>query len=163
MHKVAYASLSSEVPCPALPAGAAAGSSLALPAPALGQSYSRPEVVPGPCQPEGRDEFAIVGADRIASTEEGTLHADAAQDVQREPRWAKGPRRGKRDTPSCSPTKPAIMANQDGRTMAYFLAPFGSESREAVRRNANFHAVYFAVCHGLEAGQASVRDLPGLA
>jgi hypothetical protein len=147
---------------PRLPAGAAAALLLALSAPALAQSYSRPEVVRGLCQPEGCDEFAIVGADRIASTEEGTL-------MRTRLRTFSASRDGRKDLGEesgyvfCSPTKPAIMANQDGRTMAYFLAPFGSESREAVRRNANFHAVYFAVCHGLEAGQASVRDLPGLA
>jgi hypothetical protein len=146
---------------PRLPAGAAA-MLLALSTPALAQSYDRPDVVRGLCQPEGCDEFAIVGTERLASTEEGTL-------IRTRLRTFSASRDGRRDLGEesgyvfCSPTKPAIMANQDGRTMAYFIAPFGTESRETVRRNANYHAVYFAVCHGLEAGHASVRDLPGLA
>lgn len=64
----------------------------------------------------------------------------------------------------CSRTKPAVVAEKDGRTMAYFLAPFATkESRETIRQNANFHALYFSLCHNLEAGRAAVRDLAGVA
>ena len=64
----------------------------------------------------------------------------------------------------CSPTRPAIMAEQNGQTMAFFLAPFATqESRESVRKNANFHALYFAICHGREAGKAAVHNLAGVA
>jgi hypothetical protein len=64
----------------------------------------------------------------------------------------------------CSRTKPAIMAEQNGQTMAFFLAPFATqESRESVRQNANFHALYFAICHGREAGRAAVNSLAGVA
>jgi hypothetical protein len=132
---------------------------LVLSSPALAQSYNRGNAVRGLCQPDGCDEFAIVAADRIAATEEGTLfktrlrtfHASGAgrQDLGEENGYV-----------YCSPTKPAIMADQDGRTMAYFLAPFStSDSRETIRRNSNYHAVYFTICHGAEAGRAAVRDL----
>src|SRR3954462_4039580 len=48
--------------------------------------------------------------------------------------------------------------------MAFFLAPFATqESRESVRQNANFHALYFAICHGREAGKAAVHNLAGVA
>jgi hypothetical protein len=51
-----------------------------------------------------------------------------------------------------------------GRTMAFYLAPFSSrESRETIRQNANFHALYFSICHGMEAGRAAVQSLPGVA
>src|SRR3954447_1581414 len=56
------------------------------------------------------------------------------------------------------------MAEQNGRTMAFFLAPFATqESRESVRQNANFHALYFTICHGREAGKAAVHNLAGVA
>ena len=64
----------------------------------------------------------------------------------------------------CSRTSPAILADREGRTMAFFLAPFATaESREDARKNANYHAVYFAICHGTEEGKAAVRDLQGVA
>lgn len=64
----------------------------------------------------------------------------------------------------CSRTTPAIVAEKNGRTMAFRLAPFATkESRETIRQNANFHALYFSICHGLEAGRAAVRNLPGVA
>jgi hypothetical protein len=48
--------------------------------------------------------------------------------------------------------------------MAFYLAPFSTkESRETIRQNANFHALYFSICHGMEAGRAAVQNLPGVA
>jgi len=32
-----------------------------------------------------------------------------------------------------------------------------------VRKNANFHALYFTICHGREAGKAAVHNLAGVA
>ena len=56
------------------------------------------------------------------------------------------------------------MAEQNGKAMAFYLAPFATEeSRESVRRNANFHALYFTICHGMEAGKAAVHNLAGIA
>ena len=64
----------------------------------------------------------------------------------------------------CSQTKPAIVAEKSGRAMAFYLAPFATqESRETIRQNANFHALYFSICHGLEVGRAAVRNLPTVA
>ncbi len=64
----------------------------------------------------------------------------------------------------CSRTKPAIVAEKAGRTMAFYLAPFSTrDSRETIRQNANFHALYFSICHGMEAGRAAVQNLPGVA
>ena len=48
--------------------------------------------------------------------------------------------------------------------MAFYLAPFFTrESRETIRQNANFHAVYFGICHGMEAGRAAVQNLSDVA
>jgi hypothetical protein len=56
------------------------------------------------------------------------------------------------------------VAEKNGRTMAFYLAPFSTrESRETIRQNANFHALYFSICHGMEAGRAAVRNLSGVA
>jgi hypothetical protein len=64
----------------------------------------------------------------------------------------------------CSRTKPAIVAEKHGRTMAFYLAPFSTqESREIIRQNANFHALYFSICHGPQAGRAAVQNLSGVA
>src|SRR5215217_2542505 len=130
---------------------------------ASAQDYNRQDLVRGLCQKDGCDEFTILAADRIKTTEEGqlfktrlkTFHASHA---------------GRRDRGEengyvfCSPTRPAIMAEQSGQTMAFFLAPFATqESRESVRQNANFHALYFTICHGREAGKAAVHNLAGVA
>jgi hypothetical protein len=130
---------------------------------ALAQDYNRQDLVRGLCQKDGCDEFTILAADRIKATEEGTLfktrlktfHASHAG------RQDRGEENG---YVYCSRTKPAIMAEQNGQTMAFFLAPFATqESRESVRQNANFHALYFAICHGREAGKAAVHNLAGVA
>src|SRR5215211_7380313 len=130
---------------------------------ALAQDYNRQDLVRGLCQKDGCDEFTILAADRLRTTEEGTLfktrlktfHASHAG------RQDRGEENG---YVFCSPTRPAIMAEQNGQTMAFFLAPFATqESRESVRQNANFHALYFAICHGREAGKAAVHNLAGVA
>src|SRR5215203_7238164 len=130
---------------------------------ASAQDYNRQDLVRGLCQKDGCDEFTILAADRIRATDEGTLfktrlktfHASHAG------RQDRGEENG---YVFCSPTRPTIMAEQNGQTVAFFLAPFAThESRESVRKNANFHALYFAICHGREAGKAAVHDLAGVA
>src|SRR4051795_1259469 len=125
---------------------------------ALAQDHNRQDLVRGLCQKDGCDEFTILAADRVKTTEEGTLfktrlktfHASHAG------RQERGEENG---YVYCSPTRPAIMADQNGQTMAFFLAPFATqESRESMRQNANFHALYFTICHGREAGKAAVHN-----
>ena len=56
------------------------------------------------------------------------------------------------------------MAEKNGKTLAFFIAPFATEEkRESVRQNANFHALYFTICHDREAGKAAVHNLSGVA
>jgi hypothetical protein len=55
---------------------------------------------------------------------------------------------------------PAILSEQDGRTVAFMLAPY---ARREARENTNFYALYFAMCHGTEAGRAAARDWRGVA
>ena len=131
--------------------------------PALSQSYDRPDLVRGLCRPDGCDEFTILSAERLRTTDKGALlktrikgfHASYA---------GRKPLGEENGYVHCSSTKPAIMAEQNGRVAAFYLAPFATEeSRESVRRNATFHALYFAICHGPEAGRSAVRDLAGVA
>ena len=136
---------------------------LVLSAPALAQTYTRSDIVRGLCQPDGCDEFTVLRADRIAANDEGTLlktrvrtfHASTAGRQER----------GEQDGyVFCSRTKPALMAERAGRTMAFYLAPSATaESRERIRQNASFHALYFSLCHGTEAGKAAVHNLSGVA
>src|SRR3954466_16318303 len=130
---------------------------------ALAQDYNRQDLVRGLCQKDGCDEFAILAADRIKTIEDGTLFKTRLQTFHA----SYGGRRDQGQENGyvfCSPTRPAIMAEQSGQTMAFFLAPFATqESRESVRKNANFHALYFGICHGREAGKAAVHNLAGVA
>ena len=81
--------------------------------PALAQDYNRQDVVRGLCQKDGCDEFTILAADCLTTAEEGTLvktrlktfHASHAgrQDRGEEDGYV-----------FCSPTRPAIMAEQNG-------------------------------------------------
>ena len=130
---------------------------------ALAQDYNRQDIVRGLCQKDGCDEFTILAADRIRTTDEGTLFKTRVQTfhASHAGRQERGQENG---YVFCSPTRPAIMAEQNGQTMAFFLAPFATqEGRESVRQNANFHALYFTICHGREAGKAAVHNLAGVA
>jgi hypothetical protein len=130
---------------------------------ASAQDYNRQDLVRGLCQKDGCDEFTILAADRIRTSDEGTLFKTRVQTfhASHAGRQERGQENG---YVFCSSTRPAIMAEQNGQTMAFFLAPFATqESRESVRKNANFHALYFAICHGWEAGRAAVHNLAGVA
>jgi len=134
-----------------------------LSTPALAQSDDRPDIIRGLCRPDGCDEFAILAASPLAQGGEGTL-------MQTRVKTFHASSSGRREFGAengyvyCSPTKPAILAEKNGHTMAFYLAPFETrESRETIRQNATFHALYFSICHGPEAGRAAVRNLSGVA
>jgi hypothetical protein len=136
---------------------------LVLATPAFAQTYDRSHIIRGLCRPDGCDEFAILAASPLIKGGEGTLMQT----------WVKtfhASSSGRRELSEengyvyCSRTKPAIVAEKGGRTMAFYLAPFSTrDSRETIRQNANFHTLYFSICHGLEAGRAVVQNLPGVA
>jgi len=134
-----------------------------LASPAFAQSYNRSDIVRGLCQPDGCDEFKILRADQVAATEEGSLVKTRLRTFHASSSGRKD--RGEQDGyVFCSQTRPAIIAERDGRTMAYYLVPSATiASRETIRRNANFHALYFSACHGPEAGRAAVHNPSGVA
>ena len=113
--------------------------------PALAQDYNRQDIVRGLCQQDGCDEFTVLAADRLKATDGGTLLRTRIQGFHAS-HAGRQERRQEDGYVYCSPTRPAIMAEENGQTIAFFLAPFATqESRESVRKNANFHALYFAV------------------
>jgi hypothetical protein len=134
-----------------------------LATPVFAQTNDRSDIIRGLCRPDGCDEFAILAASPLIKGGEGTL-------LQTRVKTFHASSSGRRELSAengyvyCSRTKPAIVAEKGGRTMAFYLAPFATrESRETIRQNANFHALYFSICHGLQAGRAAVRNLPGVA
>jgi len=136
---------------------------LILATPAIAQAYDRTDLVRGVCRPDGCDEFAIVSVSPMADGGDGTLMRTRVKTFRAN---ATGRRELSEENGYvfCSPTRPAIVAEKDGHTMAFYLAPFATtESPEATRRNMNFYALYFSLCHGMEAGRAAARDLPGTA
>jgi hypothetical protein len=113
---------------------------LVLATPAFAQTYDRPEIIRGLCRPDGCDEFAILAVSPLIKGGEGTL-------LQTRVKTFHASSSGRRELSEengyvyCSRTKPAIVAEKNGRTMAFYLAPFSTkESRETIRQNANFHA-----------------------
>src|SRR3954467_7976299 len=60
----------------------------------------------------------------------------------------------------CSALTPAIMAEKGNQTVAFLLAPFAQQQS---RENTNFYTLYFAMCHGTEAGKMAARDWQGVA
>jgi hypothetical protein len=133
---------------------------LVLATPALAQTYAHPDIIRGLCRPDGCDEFAILAASPVLKGGEGTL-------MQTRVKTFHASSNGRRALSEengyvyCSRTKPAIVAEKGGRTMAFYLAPFAT--RETIRQNANFHALYFSICHGMEAGRAAIQNLAGVA
>src|SRR5918998_3672665 len=130
---------------------------------AVAQGYNRDDIVRGLCRPDGCDEFTILSAERLQTTDEGVLFKTRVKTFHASYGGRKelGLENG---YVYCSHTKPAIMAEHNGKAMAFYLAPFATEeSRESVRRNANFHALYFTICHGKEAGKAAVHGLSAVA
>ena len=134
-----------------------------LTTPAHAQDYNRADLVRGLCQPDGCDEFRIASAEPVRSGAEGSLKRLRVQTFHAS--YSGREVRGEETSyVYCSPTKPAVMAQKGGRTVGIFLAPFATEdTRETIRRYTTFSAIYFAGCHGPDAGRSATRDLRGTA
>ncbi|GJE44623.1 hypothetical protein [Methylobacterium soli] len=134
-----------------------------LATPALAQDYNRTDLIRGLCQPDGCDEFSVISVDPVRTTSEGSLKRTRLKTF-RASYSGRIPRAEETGYVYCSQTKPAVIAEKQGRTVGILLAPFATEDpRETVRRYTNFTATYFAICHGSEAGRRAVRDLRSLA
>jgi hypothetical protein len=136
---------------------------LTLATPALAQDNSRPEIIRALCQKDGCDEFTVLKADRVRADEEGTLFQTRIRTYHSSSRGRieKGEDTG---FVFCSPTKPTILAQSQGKVAGFQIAMAPTqESRETIRQQANFYAMYFSICHGPEAGRAAVQNLQGVA
>lgn len=130
---------------------------------AVAQDYNRADLVRGLCHKDGCDEFQVLRVEPMLTgttgvlkrTQVKTFHASQSGRAERE---------AEAGYVYCSPTKPAVMAQGTSRTAAFMLAPFATEdSSETIRKNANFVAMYFAICHGPDVARQAVRDLRGTA
>src|SRR4051794_37881652 len=88
---------------------------LALTGPAAAQDYNQPDIVRGLCQKDGCDEFRVLSAEPVTSTDEGRLLRTRIQTFHASYRgWAN--QNEEHGYVYCSRTKPAIMAEQNGQT-----------------------------------------------
>jgi hypothetical protein len=130
---------------------------------AVAQGFARPEIIRGLCQKDGCDEFSVLSAEQQRSSDEGTLFRTRVRTYHSSSRG----RAEKGDDTGyvfCSPTKPTILAEEDGKVAGFQIATAPTqESRETKRQQANFYAMYFTICHGPEAGRAAVQNMEGVA
>ncbi|WP_407522733.1 hypothetical protein [Methylobacterium oryzisoli] len=136
---------------------------IVLTSPAIAQDYNRTELIRGLCQKDGCDEFQVLRAEPMLTGTTGVLKRTQVKTFR-----ASYGGRVERETEAgyvyCSTTKPAVMAQDKSRTAAFMLAPFATEdSSETIRKNANFVAMYFAICHGPDLARRAVQDLRGTA
>ena len=124
------------------------------------QSYYRDDIVRGVCRRDGCDDFTIEEVRPVANYADGSLHLARIGVFHASFRG-----RVSRGTDEihvlCSTSRPALVENSFGKYVAYFLAPLGRgrEPRETI----NYYALYFAVCHGLEAGKLGAKDKASVA
>lgn len=135
---------------------------LLLASPALAQTYAQPDLIRGLCEKTGCDEFRLISAEPAGSVPDGRLIRTRVQTF----RASHAGRQGGSESNGyafCSPTRPAIMAERNGQTKAYLIAPEWTAQPYEQRKQTNLIALYFTICHGPEAGRAAVRDLRGTA
>jgi hypothetical protein len=127
--------------------------------PAVAQTYNRRDLVRGLCRKDGCDEFSVVDKQPMTDNGQGTLYRTRVKTYHAsyQGRVEQGEEKG---FVFCSPVRPAIIADEEGQALAFLLAP---QAAKEARENANFYALYFALCHGLEAGRAAAQDWRGVA
>jgi hypothetical protein len=119
---------------------------------AVAQDFNRPGLVRGLCQKDGCDDLEIISSQPIARGPEGTL-------LRTRVHMYKASYQGRQDQGEqqgyiyCSSIKPAVIATDNSqKQIAFYLAPYGEKEP---RETANFYAMYFAACHGVQAGNAA--------
>lgn len=131
---------------------------LLLASPAMAQS----EVVRALCQKTGCDEFVVESAERVRQNHSGILMRTRIKTFV-------ASNRGRHDMGTesgyvfCSYDRPTIIAESSGRFASVEIAPFAMLGQREQRAQTNFNAMYFAVCHGTEAGREAVRDVASTA
>ena len=128
---------------------------IALSSAALAQGYYREDIVRAVCRKDGCDEFSVLEAVPIAQARTGTLVRVKLQTYHAS--YQGRADRGTEDAHAfCSTSDPTLIAEFEGKLVAFHLAPLGRE-REP-RDTINYYAMYFAVCHGLDAGKRATAN-----
>ena len=129
---------------------------------ALAQDYNRQDLVRGLCQKNGCDEFTILAADRIRTTDEGTLFKTRLKTFHAS--YAGRQDRGEENGyVFCSPTRPAIMAEQNGQTMAFFLGGMTAGSLSMLKVEVSSTRTGAVSSSRPDGGRARKVDSTGLA
>ena len=122
---------------------------------ALAEGYYREDIVRAVCRKDGCDEFSILEVAPGIQARIGTLLRATLQRYH-----ASYQGRADRGTEElyafCSYNDPTLIAPFDGKLVAFHLAPLGRE-REP-RDTITLYAIYFAACHGLEAGKKAAAN-----
>src|ERR671916_3209681 len=94
---------------------------LVLASPALAQGYSRPEIIRGLCQKNGCDEFSVLSAERLRSSDGEALIRTRVRTylASSRGRVQKGEDAG---YVFCSPTRPTILAQSQGKVAGFQIA-----------------------------------------
>ena len=134
---------------------AAAGALSLITLSAHSQSYNPQNVVRGVCRPDGCDDFTITNIEVINRVHDGVL-IRARVEVYHSSFRGRVSRGVEQRHAFCSSTRPAIVENAFGRHVAFFLAPTGT-AREP-RDTINYYSLYFAICHGIDAGRSAAKN-----
>lgn len=124
---------------------------------ALGQGYSRPDLVRALCHKDGCDEFVITQNTVVREIPDGALRK-VTLDMFKASHSGRAPAAVETSYVYCSKRHPALIAQRPGKVVALMIAPFNPDPPEVVRKGANFTAIYFTACHGVESGRASVAS-----
>jgi hypothetical protein len=122
------------------------------------QSVDPGQIVRGLCQKDGCAEFAILDKQPVANGTDGQLFRTKVQTfhASQQGRMSQGVEDG---FVYCSQVRPAVISTQPGQPIvALFLAPDDRRPSWALRGTTNFVAIYFAICHGVEAGRSAALD-----
>jgi hypothetical protein len=136
---------------------------LLAPVSALAQGAQHPDVIRGLCQKDGCDEFVLLDKQPVARGPDGSLYRTRVRTYHAS---ARGRADGGEESGFvyCSPVRPAIINAPAGQPpTAFLLAPDEQAPAYVQRKTTNFYTLYFALCHGPEAGRAAARDREGTA
>jgi hypothetical protein len=130
---------------------------------AFAQDPSADVIVRGLCQKDGCDEFAILDRQPVADGRDGKLYRTRVRTYHASSR-GRADRGEENGFVYCSPTRPAIINAPEGQPpTAFLLAPDEQAPNYVQRNTTNFYTLYFALCHGPEAGRSAARDRQGAA
>ncbi len=127
------------------------------------QTNQKADIVRGLCQKDGCQEFTILGKQPVATGTDGQLFKTQVRTFHASyvGRTTQSDENG---FVYCSITRPAVISAPVGqKPVAFFLAPDDQSPAWVQRSSTNFYTLYFALCHGLDAGRRAARDRQGVA